>query len=122
MPAGSSPQPPASSPSSLESPVSDIRTIGVVGGGTMGSGIAQVFAQAGFEVRIQDVSAPALDRARHGIDSSLGKFVEKGQLAAADRDAALDRLQVVTTLDGFAEVDCVVEAILEDPIAKRELF
>ena len=66
-----------------------IRTIGVVGAGTMGNGIAQVFTQAGFEVRLVDASAPALDRARATIEKSLGKFVEKGKLSAADRDAAL---------------------------------
>ncbi len=102
--------------------MTEIRTVGVIGSGTMGSGIAQVFAQAGYEVRLQDVSAPALDRARAGIEKSLAKFVEKGKLTAADRDGALGRLAVTTTLDGFAEVDCVVEAIVEDVGAKRELF
>jgi 3-hydroxybutyryl-CoA dehydrogenase len=102
--------------------VSDIRTVGVIGSGTMGSGIAQVFAQAGYGVRLHDVSAPALDRARAAIERSLAKFVEKGKLATADRDAALGRLSVVTTLDGFAEVDCVIEAIIEDVEAKRALF
>jgi 3-hydroxybutyryl-CoA dehydrogenase len=102
--------------------MSDIRTIGVIGSGTMGSGIAQVFAQAGYGVRLHDVSAPALDRARTGIDRSLAKFVEKGKLTAADRDAALRRLTTATTLDGFGDVDCVVEAIVEDLGAKRELF
>ena len=102
--------------------MTEIRTVGVIGSGTMGSGIAQVFAQAGYEVRLQDVSAPALDRARAGIEKSLAKFVEKGKLTAADRDGALGRLAITTTLDGFAEVDCVVEAIVEDVGAKRELF
>jgi 3-hydroxybutyryl-CoA dehydrogenase len=100
----------------------DIRTIGVVGSGTMGSGIAQVFAQAGYRVWLHDVSAPALDRARAGIEKSLAKFVEKGRLTAPDRDAALSRLTAVTAPDAFAEVDCVVEAIVEDVTAKRELF
>jgi 3-hydroxybutyryl-CoA dehydrogenase len=100
----------------------DIRTIGVVGSGTMGSGIAQVFAQAGYRVWLHDVSAPALDRARAGIEKSLAKFVEKGKLTAPDRDAALSRLTAVTAPDAFAEVDCVVEAIVEDVTAKRELF
>jgi 3-hydroxybutyryl-CoA dehydrogenase len=100
----------------------DIRRIGVVGSGTMGSGIAQVFAQAGYRVWLHDVSAPALDRARAGIEKSLAKFVEKGRLTAPDRDAALSRLTAVTAPDAFAEVDCVVEAIVEDVTAKRELF
>jgi 3-hydroxybutyryl-CoA dehydrogenase len=100
----------------------DIRIVGVIGGGTMGSGIAQVFAAHGFRVYLQDVSQAALDRARGGIEKSLGKFVEKGRLAASDRDAALERLVVTTKLDHFGEVDFVVEAIIEDAHAKRALF
>ena len=102
--------------------MTEIRTVGVIGSGTMGSGIAQVFAQAGYAVRLHDVSAQALDRARAGIEKSLAKFVEKGKLSALDRDATLNRLTTVDALDAFAEVDCVVEAIVEDGAAKRELF
>jgi 3-hydroxybutyryl-CoA dehydrogenase len=93
-----------------------------VGSGTMGSGIAQVFAQAGYGVRLHDASAPALDRARAAIDRSLAKFVEKGTLTAAAREAATARVTFLTSLDGFAEVDLVVEAIVEDANAKRGLF
>jgi 3-hydroxybutyryl-CoA dehydrogenase len=96
--------------------------IAVIGSGTMGSGIAQVFAQSGFAVALHDVSQPALDRARAGIDKSLAKFVEKGKLTAADRDAALGRLAVTTTLDDLASADYIVEAIIEDIDAKRSLF
>ena len=100
----------------------DLRAVGVIGSGTMGSGIAQVFAANGFRVYLQDVSQAALERARSGIEKSLGKFVEKGKLAAADRDATLERLAVTTKLDHFGEVDFVVEAIVEDAHAKRVLF
>jgi 3-hydroxybutyryl-CoA dehydrogenase len=96
--------------------------IAVIGSGTMGSGIAQVFAQSGFSVVLHDVSQPALDRARAGIDRSLAKFVEKGKLTAADRDATLGRLAVATTLDELASADYIVEAIIEDVDAKRSLF
>jgi len=99
-----------------------IRTIGVVGSGTMGSGIAQVFAHAGFNVRLQDVSQAALDRARVGIEKSLGKFVDKGKLSVFDRDATLDRISSVTTFDAFDAVDYVVEAVVEDAHVKREIF
>ena len=98
------------------------RRIAVIGSGTMGSGIAQVFAQAGFAVTLQDVSQPALDRARSGIDKSLAKFVEKGKLAAADRDAALGRLTATADLSALATADFVVEAIVEDVAAKTQLF
>jgi 3-hydroxybutyryl-CoA dehydrogenase len=99
-----------------------INKIGVVGGGTMGNGIAQVFTQAGFEVRLVDASAAALDRARGAIEKSLGKFVEKGKLSAPDRDAALARIATTTDLDALGDSDYVVEAIFEDPAVKRDLF
>jgi 3-hydroxybutyryl-CoA dehydrogenase len=100
----------------------DITSVGVVGAGTMGNGIAQVFAQAGLEVRLVDASAAALDRARAAIDKSLGRFVEKGRLGAADRDAALGRITTGTSVDALADADFVVEAIFEDLEAKRGLF
>ena len=98
------------------------RRIAVIGSGTMGSGIAQVFAQSGFSVTLQDVSPPALDRARAGIEKSLAKFVEKGKLSASDRDATLGRLETSATLDTLAEAEFVVEAIVEETQAKRSLF
>ena len=97
-------------------------TIAVIGSGTMGSGIAQVFAQAGYRVIVHDVAQPALERARRTIERSMGKFVEKGTLTAADRDAALGRLVVTTTIDDLVAADFVVEAISEDLEAKRSLF
>ena len=93
-----------------------IKTIGVIGAGTMGNGIAQTFAQSGFSVILLDVAQPMLDRARGTIEASLGKFVEKGRLSAADRDATLARLATTTTLDR------IVEAIVENADAKRALF
>jgi len=99
-----------------------IKVVGVVGAGTMGNGIAQVFAQAGFSVRLLDVAQPMLDRARAAIDKSLAKFVEKGQLSPADRDAAIGRLSTTTTLDDLVDADYIVEAIVEDVDAKRALF
>ena len=99
-----------------------IKTIGVIGAGTMGNGIAQVFAQHGFSVRLVDVAQPMLDRARATIEKSLGKFVEKGKLSAGDRDAALGRLSTTTKIEQLADADYVVEAIVEDATAKQELF
>ena len=99
-----------------------MQTIGIIGSGTMGSGIAQVFAQAGHQVLLHDVSQPALDRARAGIDRSLAKFVDMGQLTPEDRDAALGRLTVATSLDTLGAADYVIEAIVESVDAKRDLF
>jgi 3-hydroxybutyryl-CoA dehydrogenase len=99
-----------------------IKVVGVVGAGTMGNGIAQVFAQAGFDVRLHDTFQPALDRARKTVETSLGRFVEKGKLSAGDRDAALGRLRATSTIDDLADADYVVEAIVEEVEAKRALF
>ena len=100
----------------------NIKTVGVIGAGTMGNGIAQVFAQAGISVRLVDVAQPMLDRARGTIEKSLGKFVEKGKMTAADRDAAAARLSTSTSIDSLADADYVVEAIVENIDAKRALF
>jgi 3-hydroxybutyryl-CoA dehydrogenase len=100
----------------------DINTVGVVGAGTMGSGIAQVFAQAGLSVLLVDVADPMLDRARRGIRKSLDAFVTKGKVSTADRDAALERLSMTTALDRLVQADYIVEAIVEDVDAKRALF
>jgi 3-hydroxybutyryl-CoA dehydrogenase len=99
-----------------------MKTIAVIGSGTMGSGIAQVFAQAGHSVLLHDVQQAALDRARVGIEKSLGKFVEKGKLSAEDREAALGRLRVSAAIDELAAAEYVVEAIVESVEAKRALF
>ncbi len=99
-----------------------IQRIGVVGAGTMGNGIAQVFAQAGFDVRLVDAAAGALDRAKSSIEKSLAKLVEKSRLTIAERDAALERLATGTNVDALAESDYVIEAIFEDRQAKQSLF
>jgi 3-hydroxybutyryl-CoA dehydrogenase len=99
-----------------------IKTVGVVGAGTMGSGIAQVFAQAGLSVCLIDVAQPMIDRARTTIERSLAKFVDKGTLTASSRDQALSRLQTATNVDDLGDADFIVEAILEDMGAKRDLF
>jgi 3-hydroxybutyryl-CoA dehydrogenase len=99
-----------------------IQRVGVVGAGTMGNGIAQVFAQSGMDVRLVDAATGALDRARASIDKSLGKLVEKSRLTADERDATLSRLATGTNVDLLADVDYVVEAIFEDRQAKLALF
>jgi 3-hydroxybutyryl-CoA dehydrogenase len=99
-----------------------IKRIGVIGAGTMGNGIAQVFAQSGFEVKLCETVPAAIDRARATIEKSLAKFVEKGKLTAEDRDAALGRLKAFASLDQLADVDYVVEAIAESMDAKTALF
>jgi len=99
-----------------------IKTVGVVGAGTMGNGIAQVFAQSGFSVRLVDVAQPMLDRARGAIEKSLAKLVEKGKMTSADCEAARRRLSTSISIDDLVEADYIVEAIIEDAAAKRALF
>jgi len=99
-----------------------IQVVGVVGAGAMGNGIAQVFAQAGFTVRLVDVNEPALARAQRSIEVSLAKFVDKGRLSASDRSATLGRLTTAIALDSLRDADFVVEAIVEQIEAKRALF
>ena len=99
-----------------------MRRVGVVGLGTMGAGIAQVCVQAGIETVGREVSEDLCARARDRIGHYLGRGVEKGRLTAAERDAALGRLTTTTELEGLAGCDLVVEAIVEELDAKRELF
>ena len=87
-----------------------IRTVGVVGAGTMGNGIAQVFAQSGFTVLLHDATPGAVARARATIEKSLAKFVEKGKLGGDARDAALARITPATSLDDLSSaLDVVTE-------------
>ena len=99
-----------------------ISTVGVVGAGTMGNGIAQTFAQCGFQVVLQDVMEPALQKARATIEKSLAKFVEKGKLSAADREATMGRLSTTTDLNAMAQADFIVEAATERVDLKLKLF
>ncbi len=102
--------------------MSEIKRVGVLGCGLMGSGIAQVAAAAGYDTVVRDVSKELLDRGRAGIEKSLAKFVEKGKLDAAARDATLKRLTFTTTVADLKGVDIVIEAITEDLGLKNALF
>jgi len=100
----------------------EIRTVGVVGLGTMGAGIAQIAALAGNDVVGREVSEELGERARGRVEHFVGRAVEKGRLDAEERDAALGRLRTTTDLADLAGCDLVVEAIVEELDAKRELF
>jgi 3-hydroxybutyryl-CoA dehydrogenase len=94
----------------------------VVGLGTMGAGIAQVSAQAGFETIGREVSEELCERARRTIEHYLGRAVEKEKLTAEDRNAALGRLTLTTSLQDLAGCDLVIEAIVEELEPKRDIF
>ena len=102
--------------------MSDIKRVGVLGCGLMGSGIAQVAAIAGYETIVRDVSQQIWDKARGGIEKSLAKLVEKGKLPAADRDAGLKRLRFTTTTADLKACDIVLEAVTEDLELKNALW
>ena len=88
----------------------------------MGSGIAQVSAQAGWDVVLRDVTDEALARGTDGIEASYDKFVGKGKLDADAADAALARITTTTDLDAAADADIVVEAVFEKLDVKHEIF
>ncbi len=100
----------------------EIQRVGVVGLGTMGAGIAQVCIQAGVETVGREVTDELGERARERIAHYLGRGVEKGRLTAEERDAALARLTTTTELSDLAGCDLVIEAVVEELDAKREIF
>lgn len=95
---------------------------GVIGAGTMGNGIAQVFAMSGREVLLVDVDGAALERGMGAIRKSLGKLAEKGKITAADHDAALGRIRSGTDPAAAGRADLVVEAVVENLAVKRKVF
>jgi len=99
-----------------------IKNVGVLGCGLMGSGITQTCAQAGYNVVVREVEQQFLDKGFKGIEKSLGRFVEKGTMSAADRDACAGRLKGTTSLDDLADCDIVIEAIIENAELKRETY
>jgi 3-hydroxybutyryl-CoA dehydrogenase len=96
--------------------------VAVVGAGLMGSGIAQVAAQAGWQVVLRDITDDALSRGVDAISKSTARFVEKGRISSDDRDATLARVSTTTDLDAVADADIVVEAIFEQVEVKQEIF
>ncbi|EME99683.1 3-hydroxyacyl-CoA dehydrogenase family protein [Streptomyces mobaraensis NBRC 13819 = DSM 40847] len=99
-----------------------VRSVGVVGSGTMASGIAEVFARAGLPVVLAARTADKAEGARARVAASLARSVEKGRITAGQRDAALELITPAGSLDALAEVDLAVEAVAEDLAVKRELF
>jgi len=100
----------------------DIATLGVVGGGQMGAGIAHVGAASGLQVTLLDVDARLTEKAFATISKNLEREVSKGKRTAEERDAALGRLTTSTRLEDLASADAVVEAIVENETVKTELF
>ena len=103
--------------------IDELNVVAVVGAGTMGRGIAQAFAQAGYAATLYDVDPEAAHRAREQIEETLARGVERGKLASAEKDAALERLRIETDLgEALADADLAIEAIPEDLDLKRAMF
>jgi 3-hydroxybutyryl-CoA dehydrogenase len=99
-----------------------IRRVGVVGAGLMGSGIAEVCARSGYATVVREVDDDFLARGMERIEKSMGTAVERGKLAAEERDRARERLRGTTSLEDFANCDLVIEAATENPVIKKETF
>jgi 3-hydroxybutyryl-CoA dehydrogenase len=99
-----------------------VKKLAVIGAGLMGSGIAQVSAQAGYEVVLRDVTDEALARGKGSIEASYEKFVAKGKLEAAQAEAAFARITTTTDLEAVADADIVVEAVFEKIEIKQDIF
>jgi 3-hydroxybutyryl-CoA dehydrogenase len=99
-----------------------IRTVGVVGAGQMGAGIAQIFAQAGYSVMLNDISQEQLDKAMKNIAWGYGRLVEKEQMSPADHDAALARITPTMDLSALGPLDLIIEAATENEAVKHKIF
>ena len=99
-----------------------IQKVGVLGGGLMGSGIAQVSAMAGFDTIVREVSDPIIEKSRAGIEKVLAKGIEKGKVTSDQRDAALKHLRFTTDLAQLASCDIVIEAVVEDLEMKNAMW
>ena len=99
-----------------------IEKVGVLGGGLMGSGIAQVSAAAGFPTTVREVSEALCEKSRQAIEKSLAKGIERGKATAAERDTTMGNLRFVTVLKELADSDIFIEAVVEDLDVKNSLW
>ncbi|MBI2487913.1 MAG: 3-hydroxybutyryl-CoA dehydrogenase [Deltaproteobacteria bacterium] len=102
--------------------IEDVKRVGVVGAGTMGSGIAQVVASNGKEVVLLDISDSALDRGMSTIKNSIGRFIKKGEMSEEDSKSILSRIYMTKMFGDLGDVDLVIEAIFENMEVKKETF
>ena len=100
----------------------EIKKIGVLGAGVMGSGIAQVAAQSGFEVMMRDIADEFVQKGLKNIEASLSKGVEKGKVTPEEKEATLGRIKGTTVLEDLKDVDFVIEAVIEDLELKKKVF
>jgi 3-hydroxybutyryl-CoA dehydrogenase len=99
-----------------------IKSVGIVGAGQMGNGIAHVVALAGYEVTIYDVKKETIDKARGTIERNMARQVSRGIISDADMQGALKRIRIAPDLEAIGEADLVIEAAIEDEVVKRKIF
>ncbi len=102
--------------------IEQVKKVGVLGAGSMGSGIAQLFAQSGFEVVIRDVKQDFVDRGMKAIDKNLSKLVQKGKMSEDDKNQIMGRIKGTIEMSDLKDVDFVVEAVIEDLDLKKQVF
>lgn len=102
--------------------VEDVRKVGVVGAGTMGSGIAQIVAASEREVVLVDISDAALERGMKGIEKSLGRLVKKETISEEDSKSILSRVVTTTKFEDLKDVELVIEAVFEDMNVKKDIY
>jgi len=107
---------------SRETPMRDIQTVGIIGGGTMGGGIAMNFANAGFSVSMIEISDEALERGLSIVDRNYAGSVKRGKLSESDAAARREMISGATDYAVLGEVDLVIEAVFEDPDLKNKIF
>ncbi|MCC5964265.1 MAG: 3-hydroxybutyryl-CoA dehydrogenase, partial [Rhodobacteraceae bacterium] len=100
----------------------EIRTVGVVGAGQMGNGIAHVFALSGFDVVLNDISTDALDKAVSLIDRNIERQVSRGKVSAEDKATAMGRIRTTTKLPDLGPCDLIIEAATERETIKQAIF
>jgi len=99
-----------------------IKTVGIIGAGQMGQGIAHVCASAGFNVKVVDISEDALKKARENIGHNMERMVTRGRLSDGDKNAALDRIAMNTQMDALSDCQLVVEAATENEDVKKQIY
>ncbi len=99
-----------------------IKSVGIIGAGQMGNGIAHVVALAGYEVALYDVKKETIDKARATIERNMARQVSRGIITDAEMQGALKRIRVASDLDAIGEVDLAIEAAVEDEGVKRKIF
>lgn len=100
----------------------EIKKVGVIGCGLMGSGITQLCAQSGYQVVVTEVSRELLDKGLKSIDHFMSRAIEKGRMSQADKEAALSRIKSSVDMNDFADSDLVIEAVVENMDLKKDIF